>query len=352
VIVHQLLSGAGPRDAITAEASAFRERFVAWGWGGDDLAARIVPGLEGRFRPPARLHAGRDDVLLIHHSAGLPGLDEILGAPGRKLLLHHNVTPARWLWDEAPVVAAHCALGREQLPALVRACDHAAADSAFNAAELAALGAPRTEVLPLLVDLAPLGASRDVSAPRDPRAPHVLFVGRLSPHKRQDRVIEAFALYRRVRAPGARLTLVGEPLTAGYAESLRTLAERLAPGAVHVRSSLSPAELGDVYRSADVFLCLSEHEGFCVPLLEAIVLGVPVIARAAGAVPEVAGDAAVIVAEDDPALVSELLHLVVTDAALRTTLLDRGRLRAAAFAPDAVTSRLREVVLATVDGGG
>jgi glycosyltransferase involved in cell wall biosynthesis len=352
VIVHQILSGAGPRDAITAEASAFRDRFAAWGWGGDDLAARIAPGLDGRFRPAAELRARRDDVLLIHHSAGLPGLDEILSAPGRKLLLHHNVTPARWLWDESPVVAAHCALGREQLPALVRGCDLAAGDSAFNAAELSALGAGRAEVLPLLVDLAPLGAPGDVSAPHVSHAPHVVFVGRLSPHKRQDRVIEAFALYRRVRAPGARLTLVGEPLTDGYADSLRSLADRLAPGAVRVRSGLSPAELGDVYRSADVFLCLSEHEGFCVPLLEAMVLGVPVIARAAGAVPEVAGDAAVIVDEDDPALISELLHLVVSDAALRSTLLHRGRVRAAAFAPDAVASRLREVVLATVDGGG
>ena len=134
--MHQLLSGSGPRDAITAEARAFRDRFAAWGWGGDDLAARIVPGLNGRFRSPAQLCARRDDVLLIHHSAGLPGLEEILAAPGRKLLLHHNVTPARWLWDQAPVVAARCALGREQLSALVAACDFAAADSAFNAAEL------------------------------------------------------------------------------------------------------------------------------------------------------------------------------------------------------------------------
>ncbi|MEO8968451.1 MAG: glycosyltransferase [Solirubrobacteraceae bacterium] len=351
MIVHQLLSGAGPRDAITAEARAFRGRFAAWGWGGDDLAARIAPGLDGLFRSPAQLRVRDDDVLLIHHSAGLPGLDEILSAPGRKLLLHHNVTPAHWLWDHAPVVAAHCALGREQLPVLVRACDLAVGDSAFNAAELSALGAERTEVLPLLVDLAPLGPAGDPRVACAP-APHVLFVGRLSPHKRQDRVIEAFALYRDVRAPGARLTLVGEPLTDAYADSLRARAERLAPGAVRICSGLSPAQLGDVYRSADVFLCLSEHEGFCVPLLEAMTLGVPVIARAAGAVPEVAGKAAVIVAEEDPALISELLHLVVTDATLRETLIGRGRVRAAAFAPDPVAARLREVVLATVNGGG
>ena len=350
MIVHQVLSGAGPRDAITAEARAFRARFRAWGWGGADVAARIAPGLSEGFGPFAALAPGTDDVVLIHHSAALPDLDALLALPGRKLLLHHNVTPARWLWDASPVVAAHCALGREQLPQLIRACSVTAADSAFNAAELTALGAARAEVVPLLVDLAPLG--RPGSRPRGAMtAAHVLFVGRLSPHKRQDQVIEAFALYRAVRAPEARLTLIGEPLTGAYADELRALGERHAPGAVTVRSGLTVAELGDAYRAADVFLCLSEHEGFCVPLLEAMALEVPVIARAVGAVPEVAGNAALLLDDDDPALVAELLHLVAVDSELRDALVRRGRERVRAFAPDLVAGRLREVVLAARNGG-
>ena len=350
MIVHQVLSGAGPRDAITAEARAFRSRFRAWGWDGADVAARIAPGLGGGFGPSAGLAPGQDDVVLIHHSAALPDLDALLALPGRKLLLHHNVTPARWLWDASPVVAAHCALGREQLPELIRACPVTAADSAYNAAELIALGAARAEVVPVLVDLTPLGPPA-LGDPSAGRAPHVLFVGRLSPHKRQDRVIEAFALYRAVRAPEARLTLIGEPLTDAYARELRALGERHAPGAVTVRSGLTAIELGHAYRAADVFLCLSEHEGFCVPLLEAMALEVPVIARAVGAVPEVAGDAAVMLDDDDPAFVSELLHLVAGDGALRDELVRRGRERVRAFAPDVVAARLREVVLAAGNAG-
>ncbi|HET9102331.1 MAG TPA: glycosyltransferase family 4 protein [Solirubrobacteraceae bacterium] len=349
MIVHQVLSGAGPRDAITTEARAFRARFTGWGWTGADYAARRAPGAETAFRPLAELAPGPTDVVLVHHSAALPGLEGLLALPGRRMLLHHNVTPSRWLWDVSPYVAALCALGREQLPQLVAGCHLAAADSAFNAAELAAVGATRAEVLPLLVDLAPLG---DPASPRRPAgAPHVLFVGRLSPHKRQDRVIEAFAHFRRVHAPAAHLTLVGEPLTEGFAAQLRALGAQQAPGAVAVRSGLTEAELGEVYRSADVFLCLSEHEGFCVPLLEAMALGVPVIARAAGAVAEVAGDAAVILNEDDPALVSELLHLVVADPDLRDELIRRGRARAAAFEPGRVATRLQQLVVATARGG-
>ena len=111
--------------------------------------------------------------MLLHHSASTPGLTELLARPNRKLLLYHNVTPALWLWDDAPVVAAHCALGREQLPELVTASDVAAADSAFNAAELAALGARRTEVIPLLIDvdrLGPAGCGSSRAGTRSDRA--------------------------------------------------------------------------------------------------------------------------------------------------------------------------------------
>src|SRR5439155_749051 len=132
---------------------------------------------------------------------------------------------------------------------------------------------------------------------------------------------------------GARLVLVGEPLTMRYAQELSALADALAPGAVIFERSLPADALADRYRSAHAFLCLSEHEGFCIPVLEALHFGVPVIARPAGAVPEVAGDAALLVADEDPAVVAELIHLAVSDAALRAELRRRGAARVAAYAP-------------------
>ena len=354
--VHQLLSGAGPHDAITTEARAFRARFREWGWGGGDHAARIAPGVDGSISPLTRLRPAAEDVLLIHHSAGAPRLDELLAMPNPKLLLYHNVTPAGWLWEHAPLVGVQCAIGREQLPRLLASADVAAADSDFNAGELRRLGATQPEVIPLLVDLDRLGPSTpEVVAARNgatPSAgPTILFVGRLSPHKRQDEVIRAFAAYRRHRAPDARLVLVGDPITTAYAELLRQLADAVAPGAVAIETGLGSAELGERYRSADAFLCLSEHEGFCIPLLEAFRFGLPVIARPAGAVPEVAGDAALLVEDRDPATVAELLHLAVTDAGLRAELRRRGQARLERFAPELVAERLREVVERTAQGG-
>ena len=349
--VHQVLSGAGPHDAITTEALVFRAHFRGWGWGGGDHAGRTAPGVDASIARLGALRPGDEDVLLFHHSAGAPRLDELLALPNPKLLLYHNVTPARWLWDHAPLVGIQCAIGREQLPSLLATVDVAAADSEFNAAELRRLGAERTEVIPLLVDRDRLGPVRPADAAArngaSRRAPTILFVGRLSPHKRQDEVIRAFAMYRRHRAPDARLALVGEPITPAYAELLREFADGLAPGAVTIDSGLPAAALGERYRSADAFLCLSEHEGFCIPLLEAFHFGLPVIARPAGAVPEVAGDAALLVEDRDPAVIAELLHLAVTDAQLRAELRRRGQARLERFAPERVAERLRAALETT-----
>jgi L-malate glycosyltransferase len=329
VNVWQVLSGAGPVDAVSRQALAFRERFAAWGWGGRDVAAFIDPRASG-FDPLRALQPSSDDVLLIHYSAYAPRLRELLDLPNRKLLLSHNVTPARWLWDHDAPIALQCELGRRQLPEYAARCDMAAGVSAYNAAELGS-----DVVIAPLVDLGWLSGHRG----HTPMSPVVLCVGRLAPHKRQDEAIRAFALYRRRHAPGARLVLVGEPLNDGYLSALRQLGERA--GNVSFEHTLSQAELADRYASASAFLCLSEHEGFCIPLLEAFAAQVPVVARPAGGVPETAGDAALLVADRDPAVVAELLGLAVGDEPLRQELAARGLRRVEHYAPDRSAAALR-----------
>lgn len=355
--VHQILSGASRHDAVTHEASEFRGLFARWGWGGFDYAARIGAGASN-ILPIARLEPQPDDVLVLHHSASMPHVERLLGLPNPKLLVYHNITPADYLWEHAPLVAGHCALGRAQLPDLIRAVNLAAAHSEFNARELTALGAVRTTVIPVFVDLSRLGPfdggidsrlGRSDGAGRVPGgAPSILFVGRLSPHKGQAELIKVFSLYRQHRAPEAQLVLVGAPLAAGYTDSLHRLAEKHAPGAITIESGLSAHTLGDRYRSASAFVCLSEHEGFCVPLLEAFRAQVPVISHPSGAIPEVAGDAALLVEDRDPAVLAELINLVVTDGGLRAELARRGLSRLAAFSRAPMETKLRETVEATV----
>lgn len=347
MIVHQILAAAGPFDAVTGQALAFRNCFADWGWGGGDFASYVAPGASPRIAHRHSLRADQHDVLLVHHSAVLPGADELLSGPQPLLLVYHNITPPEWLWDVAPALGVQCAVGRMQLPDLVGRADVSAAVSEFNAEELRQAGARDPIVLPPLIMPDQLSGGRPQA--RSPHAPSILFVGRLSPHKRQDAVIQAFALYRRRHAPGAQLHLVGSPIGSAYPCRLRELADRVAPGAVHFESDLSHSDIAARYRNATAFLCLSEHEGFCLPIIEALAAGLPVVARRAGAVPETLGDAGLIVEpDDDLGVVAEALHAAVSADSLRAELARRGAGRVAAYAPDVAVRKLRQALEATV----
>jgi L-malate glycosyltransferase len=339
--VSQVLCAAGPVDAVTNQAFAWRRKFDDWGWSGEDYSARLAPGFRSAALQDLReLEPAADEVVLIHYSGYAAGLDRLTAAAARTLVLSHNITPSRYFWATDPVTAGVCELGREQLARLATGAGAAAGVSEFNARELEALSGRRAEAIPVLFAPAPTPA--DAVEPDGP--PVVLFVGRLAPHKRQDLVIAAFARFQRI-APAARLTLVGSPATEEFGDWLRALADRLAPGAVTFETEISGARLAAHYARADAFLCLSEHEGFCIPLLEAFHSRVPVVARAAGAVAEVIGDAGIVLgAGDDAATAAEAVRLVVTDADLRSELRERGARRLEHYDARRAAERLRAVV--------
>jgi L-malate glycosyltransferase len=335
LIVHQVLSGAGLHDAITTQALAFRRLFSSWGWGGRDVSGIVDPRVGKSIAPVRSLAPAAGEVLLIHYSAYAPQLRGVLAHPNRKLLISHNITPARWFWDHDPMAAVACALGRRRLPEFAAAVDVAAGVSLFNARELGS-----ETVIPILFDPATLGAPGRDDDPAGP--PTVLFVGRLAPHKRHDAAIRAFELFRRRHSPDAQLVFVGWPLNDAFAAQLRAIADDVSPGHVRFECGLTAEQLADRYRSAHAFLCMSEHEGFCIPLLEAFHFGLPVIARAVGGVPEVTGDAALLLADgDDERVAAELLALAVGDEPLRATLRERGARRVAAYAPQTTVRALR-----------
>ena len=339
--IHQVLSGAGPVDAVTQQAFEYRRLFAEWGMEGGVHAAAIEPAVRVQVQPLKHLQPDPDDLLLFHYSAYAPRLEPLLDWPQRKLLVYHNVTPAEWLWEHQPHVATLCALGRDQLPRWARGVDVAAAVSEYNARDLREAGARDVRVVPILLEPEMFQAHAHAGRPTD--RPQILSVGRLAPHKRPELVLRAFDLYRRVCAPGAELQMVGEALSPAYERSLR----ELAGDGVKLRGRLSQDDLNELWGKADVFVTLSAHEGFCVPLLEAFHAGIPVVASPSGGMPEVAGDAA-LWADDDPAVVAELLDLAVRDDELRGELIARGNARAEAFAFDAVAAKLRSAIDATL----
>ena len=339
-IVHQAVTGAGRYDAVSEQMRAWRRLLTEAGHGGADFAGQIDHGAQGHFEPLERLDPGPDDLIVIRYSAWSPALGRVLALPQRKLLVYHNITPPGYLWNHSPGLAVQCAVGRMQLPVFARAARVVTADSRFNAGELSGAAGDRVRVVPVLFDPARLA---ERGAPPEGEGPLVLVIGRLVPNKRHDRVFRAFAAYQRECAPDARLLCVGTPLNPGYAELLRSLAAESGARNITLAGGLSQDRVNAAYAAADVLLTLSEHEGFCVPLLEAFHFGVPVVAARAGAIPEVAGDAA-LYADGDPAVTAELLALAVDDGPLRSELARRGRERLAGLSYETTAAAVRGAV--------
>lgn len=341
VILHQVAAGAAPRDAITNHLLASQALLRAHGYDSEIFAEHIHPELADAVHPVTEMAAEPGAAAILHYSINSAAFDLALDRYARTALHYHNITPAELLWRHAPAVAHQCALGRRGLARFVGAVDLCGADSGFNARELADLGARDPRVIGILRrDVAAVASRPDRHAPA-PDAPRLLFVGRGIPNKAQHDLILATAALHEAGCP-ATLVLAGAwGGSPAYERHCRDLSSDLGlDGHVVFAGAISDEELGESYREADVFLCLSDHEGFCVPLLEAFDAELPVVAFGAGAVPETLGDGGLLLPTKEPSLVAEAVLAVVGDASLRADLVAAGRDRLRHFAADATGDRL------------
>ena len=355
--IDQVLVGAAPGDAVTE--SALRIRDALRGAVDADVYAlhvderlRDYVGRLGDYPIPENRSA--DDVIIFHASIGDARVfDFVMHRGERVFAVYHNITPPSFFRAFNPGFADLLDEGRQFLPELLRKAEAVFADSVFNARELMALG--RTDVIvcppPLrlhrLLEVEPdpvLRAQFPVSAP----GAMMLFVGQLMPHKRPDFAIGAHHLLVANARSDARLVLAGTGRYQQYSRAVRALIDETNLDTVWMTGEISDAQLAAFYRRADVFVTASEHEGFFVPLIEAFNFGVPVVARGFGAIPETAGDAAIVLAPDDPpAVMAEAVDRVLRDLDLRAELISRGHRRAQQFETDAVLAHmLREIHVA------
>ncbi|MEM9467315.1 MAG: glycosyltransferase family 4 protein [Actinomycetota bacterium] len=342
--IHHFTATLSPRDAVGAHTLALDDLLREMGHETAMFAQSVHPDLRGRAAD-FRNHdaAPSPDLLLYQASTGSPVADHLLSRPEPLVLNYHNLTPAEFFDPWEPHVGAELDAGRRQLARLARRARAAVADSHYNASELEALGMERVWVAPVLFDPPPLPAERVTADP-----PTLLFVGRLAPNKTQHDLIATTALLR-ARRPGARLVLVGTPSSDRYAGALRDLAADVCPDGVDFAGSVDQATLIDWYGRADAFLCLSEHEGFCVPVIEAMAAGLPVIAFDAAAVPETIGAGGLVLDDKRPASVVAAIERVLDDAELRARLVHAGKARAGDFAPEAARARHRAAFTAVFE---
>lgn len=355
--IDQLLAAAHAGDATGDAAMALAGRLRRAGHPADVFALSIDDEMSAWVRPIDELPAPElDDTTILHFNIPSPLTHLLATRSGRRKIVYHNLTPPDLLLPHCPEIARLTALGRRQLDELARsgAIDLAIGVSRYNTDELERAGFGDTATLPLPLDLSRLQVPSNPvleSELDSPPMPTFITVGRVAPNKRIEDFIKIAAYYLRYISPEARFLIVGttrglEP----YVDALVELHGQLKlDGRVSFTHKVSLADLVTYYRGATAYVCTSAHEGFCAPLLEAMTLGAPIVARRATAIPETLGGAGVLVDSEDPAVWAEMLHVVATNKHLSSSLIRLGGERAAYFETDTVLDRWVEM-LAPGDG--
>jgi len=332
IAVHQVLATLGYGDAIGHEVLGIQRVLRAAGYESDVFVETADYRLEPLTRDYRELvDATHPDNLLLHHcSLGSKASRTAFALPDRMALIYHNITPPEYFVGVHRKLARSCFNGRRELQAYASRVDLALGDSEFNRRDLEALGFPRTAVLPVVPDFSHLDREPNWLLARDfdDEWTNILFVGRIIANKKIDDLIRWFHAYHTVCNPRSRLLLVGAYRGyERYLASLNQLAATLGERDVHFIGHVSDEELVAFYDVADLFLCASEHEGFCVPIVEAFYKQVPVVAYAATAVPATMDGAGVLFADNTPMHVAELMDAVISNPPLQDAIVE-GQLEA------------------------
>jgi L-malate glycosyltransferase len=337
-------------DAIGDSARLMRDAFRSWGHSADVYALDLDDDLEGDGRRFSEWRAGGvGDVVILHYALPSPLTRSFREHRGRRVLLHHNITPPEFFVGYDDEMVRICDLGRRELASLGEHTDLGLADSEFNRTELETAGFRRTGVLPIYLDYSRYRErpNRVLRRTLEDGRRNVLFVGRLAPNKRHDDLIRLASYWKRFISPDLRLLLVGKPpRRRGYFDALQALMyeEGFTPSEVVFTGHVDHDDLLACYAASHVFVSMSEHEGFGVPLVEAMLTRVPVLAYAAGAVPDTLGGAGVLFHEKRIETVAEVAHALASDGSFRDTVLAGQDRRLGALAPKAVESALRDYV--------
>jgi glycosyltransferase involved in cell wall biosynthesis len=355
--VYQVMEALMDRDAVSRIARTNAGLLAELGGERPILSLFAEPSVRSETGRVRAARFGPEDSAIFHYW-GFSRLERLmLRFPGRKAIHYHNITPPHFFSPRSPHYEM-TTRGYAQLDRIGSAFDLIIGDSEYNLRQYARhLTVPRPGLcLYPVVDPIGLRAAawdREFAGRLNDagRGPVWLFVGRLAPNKRQDMVMRAFDRFVALTGHGQLLLVGDNAAVPAYVEQLERLRTRLPNGSrITLTGSLADEQLRACYRVARLFACASEHEGFCVPLAEAMAFGIPAIALDRGAVGETLGDAGVLVREWDPQRVAETAAHLLEWPNRRAALERAQRARLAAFSPDAAHLRLRAIVAFLRDG--
>lgn len=351
--IHQILPNFSYADAIGDDTLALRSIFRSLGHESRIFAGVIHRKLQDEAEDWSAYRKESDpgNILVYHFSVGSEITEYVMTIPDRVILVFHNITPAHWFFGNSPHMTEVAAEGMRELRLLHRRSLAAWADSEYNASILREAGYENVHVLPIIVEMNRLEGTPDPVFSRQWRSSQYTwsFIGRISPNKCHQDIIRAYAFFKKYIHPHSRLLLVGENRNCWrYMQDLVKLVRSLGTGDVFFPGMIDNPELVAAYRASDVFMCMSEHEGFCVPLLEAMHFEIPVIAYDAGAVRETLGGAGVLVDTKDPAVLAEFVDLIRCNRTLHDGIIEGQNHRLKQFLSTDLTNRVRELLAESV----
>lgn len=287
--------------------------------------------------------------VVLYHMCESTTINQMLQAWNcKKIAIYHNTTPPQffaWL-DQA--AAAKQKESIFEISALCHTFDKVIAVSEFNKSELVRLGyrASDIEAIPILMaleDYAKLPNKKIIEKYQDGWT-NILFVGRIAPNKKHEDIIRTFAWYKKHLNPKSRLILIGSPFSQTYLEYLKQYIAAIDVSDVILTGHLSFSEILGFYKVSDAFLCMSEHEGFCVPLVEAMLFDVPIIAYASSAIPETLGESGILLKRKDVPLAAKIIERLTSDPVFRNMVLEKQRARLLDFSPEEIINQIIEVI--------
>jgi glycosyltransferase involved in cell wall biosynthesis len=348
--VNQWVPAAHNGDAIGDSSRRMRDLLRAMGHESELFALTIDDDLRHEVRPFSDPASRRGDVTIFHYALPSPMSAAFAALPHGRVLQYHNVTPARFFAPYSPALFRLASIAREELAGLAVATELALGDSEYNRQELEDLGFGNTGVLPIAVN-----TKRLTDAPAQPVLEEILddglvnflFVGRIAPNKKIEDHIRLAEQYKRYVDAYYRFIFVGRfDVVPQYYAAIRALLSeyQMLEDRFIFTGPVPDAELAAYYRASSVYISLSEHEGFCVPLVEAMAMDVPVLAYSAAAVPDTLGGAGVQFAEKDLEYVAELLGMLAFEDSPREEVLEGQRRRLQHFGDPMIQHRLASVI--------
>jgi L-malate glycosyltransferase len=348
--VHQWIPAAHSGDAIGDSARRVRDLLRRMGHESDIFSLTVDDDLRDDIRPFSDPASRDGDVTIFHFALPSPMSAAFAALPHGRVLQYHNVTPARFFAPYAPSLFRLASIARDELTELAPVTDLALGDSAYNRHELDEIGFTRTGVMPIAVD-----TDRLTRAPRQPVLEEILddglvnflFVGRIAPNKKIEDHIRLAEQYKRYIDAYYRFIFVGRyDVVPRYYAAIRALLDeyKMLEDRFIFTGPVPDAELAAYYRASSVYVSLSEHEGFCVPLVEAMAMDVPILAYSAAAVPDTLGGAGVQFAPKDLEYAAELLGMLAFEDSPREEVLAGQRRRLQDFGEPIIQQRLASVL--------